>query len=192
MNSGQARLFVSVEPDGAVREALVRVQHALKREIGRSVRIGWVASENIHLTLAFLGDTPVDKIPQIGAALDACAAHFDAFVCRLASPGFYGSERHPRVVWAGLDAPRTLFRLQAELAERLAELGFEPEKRAFSAHLTLGRVRQCRSPVLLLEALSGLRGKVRGELHVSELRLMRSDLKPDGVEYHCLHTAALR
>lgn len=126
-----ARLFFALWPDEAARQKL----HALARDVALAAEGKPLPAGKIHLTLAFLGEVAADRMPDaVRAAQDTHGAVFTLGLDRV------GSFRRARVAWAGTSkVPQPLIDLQALLAGKLAERGFELEERAFAPHLTLAR-----------------------------------------------------
>ncbi|HEV8574282.1 MAG TPA: RNA 2',3'-cyclic phosphodiesterase [Dehalococcoidia bacterium] len=193
------RLFVAVELPGEVREALGRLQHELQRRGLEGLR--WVRPEGIHLTLKFLGATPVEKVSAIEEALARVVPKLSPFAVWLGHFDTFRGEKVPRVVWVGLSSTGPDFyglvgslmhleRLYLQVEKALAPLGFPTEKRGFTAHLTLARVRQGTAPEMtprIREAVNDselwqpiIEG-VRWD--VTEISLMRSTLRPSGAVY---------
>ena len=151
----QIRAFIAVELPPAVREAVEGVVRELRSGIGDGVR--WVRPEGVHLTLKFLGDIDADSVPAISDGLDRCAASAAPFDLFLEGVGVFPNARRPRVVWIGLGgALEPLLALQHSIDRELEGLGFARERRPFTPHLTLGRVRDgvslrrsgvCRKPL---------------------------------------------
>ena len=103
MNSDDViRSFIAIEISDEVRVGLRALQQNLKK-VG--ARVGWVAPENIHLTVVFLGDVFRSQVERLANVLDDAAAQTNAFRYEVAGSGFFGSPRSPRVIWAGLNAP---------------------------------------------------------------------------------------
>ena len=71
-----------------------------------------------------------------------------------------------------------------------ALLGFEKEDKEFRPHLTLGRVRSQKGVMNVLSELDNYRTKEFGRVHVHQIRLMKSELKPKGAEYTCIYHIA--
>jgi 2'-5' RNA ligase len=189
-DSDVLRLFVAVEIPGAVRAALAAAQARLR---AGDARVGWVPPENIHLTLAFLGDTFQARVPALQAALDRAVSGFASFSVEVRGLGAFGAPRSPRVIWAGLeDASGLLAGLHAALAERLTEAGVVLEARPFHAHLTLGRVRSRRGSDALTAAMASDKDTPFGALPVKQVLLMRSRLEARGAEYSILHSSPLK
>jgi RNA 2',3'-cyclic 3'-phosphodiesterase len=182
------RAFVAVEISAEVRQRLAEEQARLRR-IG--ARVGWVAPENIHLTLAFLGDVFPDKIDGLRAALEAVGAATAPLDYVVAGLGYFGSPRAPRVLWAGVtDGAEALGALQHRVDGALRELGCTLEDRPFKAHLTFGRVRGAsREAAELAARLDAARDVAYGTVAVERVLLMRSELRPAGPVYTVLHAA---
>lgn len=103
----------------------------------------FIPAENLHLTLAFLGNVDDDRIAAVGDAVAEGARGHDAIDTSLAGLGVFPSRKRARVLWAGLaDRQGRLRAIAAAVQAALEPLGFEPEKRAFHAHVTLARLRQ--------------------------------------------------
>ena len=189
----QIRSFIAVELPPDVREAVDRVMRGLSATAVDGVR--WVRPEGVHLTLKFLGDIDADSVPAVSqSALDRSAPHLP---CHSTSSwrgvGAFPNERRPRVIWVGLSgAIEPLLALQRSVERELEALGFPRERRAFTPHLTLGRVRDRISPTqgrALSEALGGVSVQPGVKLPVGEVSLMQSDLQPSGAVYTRLHAA---
>jgi 2'-5' RNA ligase len=106
--------------------------------------------------------------------------------------GAFPSVTRPRVVWAGVtEGAGVTIELAGRVDEALTALGFAREERAFSPHITLGRVRQPRRDPSLTEALRGAAGSRFGRIRVTGASLMRSELSPHGARYSELASVSL-
>ena len=188
------RTFIAIELSEPLAAAIGRVQAQLKRGMPpRGVK--WAATEGIHLTLKFLGETPRSRIPEIVAALKVVCAGFPAFEFTVEGRGCFPNFRRPRVIWVAVREPsQTLGRVQAAIEEQIAALGWPTEARPFSPHLTLGRV--ARSAYRPTEAAIGQaveRAVVEriGVQRVTAVSLVQSDLRPTGAVYTVLARAML-
>ncbi len=183
----QQRLFVAVDLPQDVREALNRLEGDLRRRDLSCLR--WVRPEGVHLTLKFLGETPAERVPTIESVLAAAAPVVGPFRLALGTPGTFGGRRGPRVVWLDIvgDAQR-LRALQTAVEGAMVEVGFSPEGRDYSPHLTLARVPQPPRPgtaEMISRALAAVEPP-RAEFEVREIVLMRSRLQPGGAVYERL------
>ncbi len=187
------RAFIAIDISSEVRMRIRQVVTSLQRGINaQSVR--WVAPENIHLTLKFLGDVSpsnLDLLKQVVAQEAALQPPFDLIIRDL---GCFPTLRHPRVLWAGVAPSHALEKLQRGIDQSTARLGYASDARPFSPHLTLGRVTQHAS----LEALQKIREALENEqkqhlgtIHATEVILFHSDLRPSGPQYTPLYRAPL-
>jgi 2'-5' RNA ligase len=186
------RTFIAVELDAALRTQLGDLQARLQEAFPpRLVR--WVRPEGIHLTLKFLGDTPAAQVAQIAEAMCAACEGHALFAISVGGMGCFPNVRRPRVLWVGVEEPTgALSRLQADVERALQPLGYPRERRGFSPHLTLGRIRgRDRDAVEALGAYVA-RARVRlGAMEVDEVHLIRSELLPGGAVYSPLAAAHL-
>jgi 2'-5' RNA ligase len=170
----------------------IRARLAVEVDRLRAVapEVAWVARDNLHITLKFLGGVDTARLGDVTAALVSAASGMSLFDVGLRGLGGFPSSTRPRVLWAGLDEGAVpTAALAGRVDGALASLGFPPETRVFSAHVTLGRVRAPRANPRLAEALT--RGGVFGRQRVDRLVLMRSDLSPRGARYTELDGAPL-
>jgi 2'-5' RNA ligase len=180
------RTFIAIELDEPVRLALGRVQAKFKRQIApRDVK--WVAAENIHLTLKFLGDTPRGRVSEIEAALRAACTGHATFEVSIEGRGCFPNFRRPRVIWVAVREPGgALACLQADIEKQVSPLGWPTEERGFSPHLTLGRVARGVEREVE-EAIGRVVEKTIveqiGVQRVTAVSLMQSDLRPPGPIY---------
>jgi 2'-5' RNA ligase len=146
--------------------------------------VGWVATDNLHITVKFLGQVPLPRLGEIGDAVGRAVTGAQPFDLAIQGLGAFPTATRPRVVWAGLgDGAEPLGALAARVEDALAALGFEREARAFSPHVTLGRVREPRrDPRLEAKILAGA-GERFGTVRVDRVCVMRSELSPRGARY---------
>jgi 2'-5' RNA ligase len=175
------RLFFAANVTPEIRERLALVQRPL---VATGADVKWVEIENLHVTMKFLGEVPEDKVPAIVAQADQAAKEAKAFVMSLGGLGAFPTQRAPRVVWVGLTHGLDELRVLARgLEAGLEKLGFKPEGRPFSAHVTLGRVRSPRGRDALAQALQAGRECEIGTLNVEKFALMQSVLGRGGPQY---------
>ena len=144
--------------------------------------VAWVATENLHITVKFLGGVEEARLVDVAAALKG-AATVPMFEVEIRGLGAFPAASRPRVLWAGAPGSPAFTRLAEGIDQALMALGFPPEGRGFTPHVTLGRVREPRRDVALTEALEAAAARSFGALRVERLSLMRSDLSPRGARY---------
>lgn len=191
------RAFIAIELSQEARAALADLQNRLKSSVpAQTVR--WTASENIHLTLHFLGNVAGGDIEKITQTIHLAALACPPLSLTMGNLGCFPNTRRPRIIWTGIsgETPQ-LVKLHRELGDRLKGIGgFTPETRPYSPHLTIGRVKDDLLPRQLaqlgevIERKQGQLGEL-ATLRVTEISLMRSDLKPAGPVYTQLAYAPL-
>ena len=174
------RLFVAIDPGGAVRSRLAAVQETLRRT---DAHVAWVPPGNLHLSLLFLGDVPAERLPLAADSLRESLAGVSGFVLRAAGVGFFGRPASPRVIWAGIEEHAALAEAQRRVREAMGILDLSLEDRPYVPHVTLGRVRSGRGRTRLLAELEAHRDAVFGEFAVDRIALMRSTLASRGARY---------
>jgi 2'-5' RNA ligase len=174
------RAFIAIELPAEVKASLARVQDELRRREPAAIK--WVAPDSVHLTLKFLGNVDAAKIEPIAAAMSRAVEGIGAFEVSLGTPGAFPNLRAPRVICIRLGGDTdSLSALQRGIERSVAPLGFPPEKRPFSPHLTLGRVRDTASANdrrFLGETVSSLDVETSLSFNVETVSLMRSTLTP--------------
>ena len=177
------RLFVAVNLPSEIRERLAAVQDRLRRA---QADVSWVRAENIHVTLKFLGETEAKRLERIRPALAEVARAGVPFPIEVSGVGSFGG-RIPRVVWVGVgEGAEPLTQLAGQVEDALGGVGFPKERRGFTAHLTLGRVRSPRNAEALLTALEEAKAEPFGVAEITQFELMQSELRPSGSVYTVL------
>jgi 2'-5' RNA ligase len=172
------RAFVALELSDEVRLRLSESQILLK---GCSARMTWVEPGNIHITVKFLGEVENIKIPDVKAALSSIA--FEPFSISTGTITV-NDPRRPFTVWCGIDDEGRGSDLLHRVDDVLVPLGFIREKRRFTPHATVARVK--RFDPSLMEALKSLSGRTYGSCMVTGMKLKKSTLAPQGPVYEDL------
>ncbi len=100
-------------------------------------------AEQMHITLRFLGETSAAKTEVIKTKL--AAGRVSAFTVRVEGAGAFPEKGRPKIIWAGVEKTKLLMRLQQRIEEVCVSSGFAPEKRAFTPHVTIGKVKKART-----------------------------------------------
>ncbi len=144
------RSFIAIPIPDHIIEHLARLHESVPHAAGK---IRWVKSSAMHLTCVFLGDIEPDQVDPITGALVEVVAAVSPFVTSFDSVGAFPNFRRPRVVWVGFgQGAEEVIELKRGVDAALQPLGFEPERRQFHPHLTLGRVKSEGRRGLLEEA----------------------------------------
>jgi len=182
------RAFIAVDIGDAVREQLSKLQRQLRHA---HADIKWMKPENIHLTLAFLGETSIDLIRPLETALEQMLEGQKAFEVHVEGTGTFGKPKHPRVVWTGLEESPALTALQKTTVKALEAAEIELDEKPFAPHLTIGRIKSPKHVDALYEELEKEKTTPFEKIDITEVQLIRSVLKPYGAEYRVLQRVAL-
>lgn len=187
--SDAIRGFIAVEISSEIKSELAGFVNTLK---AARADVKWTDPQKTHVTIKFLGDFHPDKIDAVSKSMVRATHQFQPFSLHLGTVGAFPKPTHPRIVWVGIqDTTGHLKRLANDLEIALEELGFQPEKREFSAHITIGRVRSGQGRQTLVQALSEASFSSRRELAVDSLILFQSTLTQTGPLYTKLKTVFL-
>jgi 2'-5' RNA ligase len=187
------RAFIAIEIPAEIQKGIARNIADLKKNAGKST-VRWVSTENIHLTLKFLGDISPVNVEYLQQMLASEANQHPGFEIQVGTFGCFPNPHRPRTLWVGLQTPPGLASLQRGIESAAAKLGYSPEERSFSPHLTIGRVRETATPVeiqALRAALETVKIGDLGKVQVNAVHLLKSDLQPGGAVYTRLLTAPL-
>jgi len=180
----EIRAFIAIElPDG-IRDGLARLIAGLK---SHQPDVKWVDPAAIHLTLKFLGNVASCRVDEITETITDAAAGIPPFSLEIKELGVFPGLNRVRVVWVGVEgALDKLLQLQKRLETNLDILGFPPEERDFTPHLTLARVRDNASPAEreeLGQLITATEVPAIGSFNVRSVSLMRSQLSRTGAVY---------
>ena len=184
------RAFIAIELPENVRLALFQGGQALSERLNSSRIVRWVPSDNLHLTLRFLGDSDSEQLEDIEKGISEIAQRSAGFELHLGKLECFPNRGKPRVIWVDLGGDlASLLLLQQETEKMLSNLSWPPETRRFHAHITLGRVKNSKQVVsanfpweLALDPL---------QIRVNHISLISSDLRPSGAVYTVLHRSQL-
>jgi RNA 2',3'-cyclic 3'-phosphodiesterase len=182
----RVRTFIALRLDATVEQGIAALIDRLRTpESGdQESSIRWVRSANFHLTLFFLGPAvPRERLVPIAQALGAIAEATAPFVIAARGVSALPNLARPRVIWIGLEGGE-LSALAARVANAAARCGFTPESRAYTPHLTIGRVRSLRPPQRLRKSLGDAADLSFGVSRIEGVVLYRSELGPRSSTYH--------
>ncbi|MBI2806819.1 MAG: RNA 2',3'-cyclic phosphodiesterase [Planctomycetes bacterium] len=184
------RTFLAIDVGDDIRARLVALQEELATV---APEVNWVESENLHLTLFFLGEVAQRETIDICRAAQKAIATMPAFAMSIEGAGAFPNARRPRTLWVGVGAGLAEVRAVHDAIEPpLLELGnYRRETRAYAPHVTVGRVKGERDDDELSRALAKFTTWRAGEVTVKEVCVMSSVLGSDGPTYAVLGRAKL-
>jgi 2'-5' RNA ligase len=183
------RAFIAIELPRETRADLERVAGRLRAS---AADVRWVKTDDIHLTLKFLGDVEEDRVTEIAGCIEQCLEGIPPFSIAVRGLGAFPSDHNPQVIWiAAEDASGRLSLLERSLEDGLSRMGFKKEKRPFSPHFTLGRLKSPRGKEAVRRGLVELKNTDCGSYTAEAVCLFKSDLRPSGPIYTVLKSFSL-
>jgi 2'-5' RNA ligase len=182
MSESTTRLFVAIDPPEKVRERIAPVC----RELDEA---RWVRSDQLHVTMRFLGSVATALIPKIAGSLSTVTA--PSFSSTAQGFGVFPSFRSPRVLWIGLSPVGPLERLHGAIDSNVARTGtVGADEKRFSPHLTLARLNGTR-PAAVRAWMESREDFSAGPWRIDAFFLYASTLTPDGAIHRRLETYRL-
>ena len=183
------RTFIAIEID-----AVIRARAAELIDVFRAAEadVKWVETQNLHITLQFLGEVPEQQIAAACKAVEQGAAQVRPFDLEIGTAGAFPNSNRPRTLWIGASAGSDqMAELHEFVALELAELGYQDEDRKFQTHLTIGRTRSGKNVAELGRLLKQHAGFLAGRMRVEKATVFSSKLQRGGPLYEVLCTARL-
>ncbi|MCL2711561.1 MAG: RNA 2',3'-cyclic phosphodiesterase [Planctomycetaceae bacterium] len=182
------RTFIAVSLSPSVLSGIEKLMRTLRTNV-EDVR--WVEAHHLHVTLKFLGDIPLNELPQLIRAVTHSTSRIDSFDLTFQGFGAFPNRESPKTIWIGCrEGSENLIQLAARIDEGLFSIGYPKETKRFSPHLTIGRVKK---PVPGLTAIvDEQRDRLFGSCSISEVQIVSSELTRRGPIYDELAVIPLR
>ncbi|MEW5845832.1 MAG: RNA 2',3'-cyclic phosphodiesterase [Bacteroidota bacterium] len=177
METKRTFLAIDIEPQANI----VNLLDELKRT-HRLDSIKWVKPQIMHLTLFFLGDTPIIQIPEMCSMLNSCVQGFEPFSMELKGLGVFGRPL-PRVIWVGVELSEALIKIKHSIDDVLSGFGYSDDNEKFNPHLTLGRVKFLHNTDKLNAEIQQYKTKSFQVQTIKEVVFYESILRHQGPEY---------
>jgi len=190
---GSLRSFIAVDIPSSIQQTIQQNIDLLRKTIG-DTSVRWVAVKNIHLTLKFLGEVSQLHVDGLTQALHTETDSHPSFDITIGGLGSFPNSKRPRVLFIGIQAPTALEAFHRGIESAISKLGYESEARAFSPHLTIGRVRDqitSADQQKIRKALDEIKIDSLGNARVDSVHLYKSELKPGGAVYTKLFSTPL-
>ena len=186
----RVRTFIAIDLGKTIRDRLVALQESLAKTVAG---VKWVESDNLHVTLLFLGEVDDRELPALCQAVEDVTQTQPPFSLGIEKTGCFPNARRPRILWVGVgDGTQEVCALHDALEPPLMDLGcYRREERKFTPHVTLGRIRGESMPAGLPAALTQQLTWKAGAVNVRELHVMGSELTSNGPRYTVLSRAKL-
>jgi RNA 2',3'-cyclic 3'-phosphodiesterase len=186
------RTFFAIKPPAPILAAMTEAATPLQQAITSCVK--WVPADQIHLTVKFLGNLSPEHVDPLREKLVAACAQVGLIQTATTAIGVFPPRGDARVIWFGIEASNELNLLARMIEDACAELGYAREKRPFSPHFTIGRVRRNagRSETTAIRhALDTHSGSGHHPFSIHRLYLIQSTLSPAGPQYRDVFTIAV-
>lgn len=185
------RLFIAINLPKEIKEQIAKLEWEMTK---KNIPFRFENDDKLHVTLSFLGNTDIEKIPLLTAVLSDVVKGIPAFMLQIQNLGAFPGFKHPRVLYLSVAGDlQILLKLQKKLLQGLKEKGFRPRSNdAFTPHITLARLMKLPYPIHLKNTgnqIKGLKIKLpKLQFTVDSISLMQSKLKPTGSEYKTIKT----
>ena len=150
-----------------------------------------VEPKNVHLTLKFLGNTEEEIVPDLEAVMRRSVEGVSSFEVNLHGVGVFPNENYITVIWVGMEKEQELASIAGKLDELLQPLGHKKERRPFSPHITVARVKRIKDRDALITTLKRYKETDFGMMKVDSIKLKKSVLTPKGPIYTTLKEVEL-
>lgn len=174
------RIFIAIKVDAG--ETLQKIISSLQTELCNET-IKWVSRDNIHITLAFLGDTDEERVKLIGIMLREKCEGYGRFDLIIRGTGLFKNMNDPRIIWAGIEPSGKLLQLNALIINGLKNAGVLYEEHPFNPHLTLGRIKHLKDKSMLKKIIDMYQNTQIERVPVHEIILYESILLQSGPVY---------
>jgi len=156
-------------------------------EFKKSVtNIKLVEPKNIHITLKFLGDTDENLISKIKGIIEESVEDINPFEIKIKDTGVFPNENYIKVIWIGIKNHEQIAEIAKKIDDQLSKIGFKKEKRKFSPHITIGRVKSGKDKEKILQILNKYKNVDFIDLKIDSIKLKKSELNPKGPIYTTL------
>ena len=183
------RLFVAIpiQPSDEFLKTISFLQRNCSRDL-----INWIRKDHYHITLQFLGKTPVHRIEKICGQLRDIASKNDCFPLEIADLGVFGSQYQARVLWFGLSQHKILRDIHRQIEEKLSSHLGQKKQQNFVPHLSIARIKKIEDRAFFQQVIQYKSAVKIQSLMVNELLLFESVLSSKGAEYSIIEKFPFR
>ncbi len=182
----RAFIAIKIELEPKLKKAILRIKNDLSE-----ANIKWTGLDDTHLTLKFFKEIRYEDVFEIIKALEDTVSGFKKFEFDLKDAGVFPGMNNPRVLWIGIDRIKDLKMFYEKMQTKLKSIGYPKETRAFSPHLTIGRIKNLRNVKLTQDLLSEIFKNKKQTVCCKKICFYESVLRKDGPEYNVLKEFAL-
>jgi len=187
------RTFIAANLPQGILQKIDKINAYFKSQIPHNA-VKWVDTQNLHLTIKFIGDLPEEKLPAAKSLIGKALKEFSPFLVDIKGLGVFPHADRPRVIWLGVEQGEQLGEIHNAFENELEEIGVKRENRDFHPHLTIGRVRRHVDRDVLDEiakTFSQFKVGSLGKAEIKEIHLYQSKLTQQGPIYTSLFAVSL-
>lgn len=151
------------------------------RNTGADIKL--VEPKNIHITLKFLGDMSEGQIDKIQDVIKESVKGIEPFEIKFSDTGVFPNQDYMKVIWIGIQNTDPIIKIANSINEKITMMGFKKDKRPFSAHLTIGRVKTAKNKEKIKQVLKKYQKMDFFSYNVESIKLKKSVLTPNGPIY---------
>ena len=182
----QKRVFIGIPAGDQVKSTLSLLQPIVDCN---SRHIKWIPLDNIHLTLSFLGDVSINKIPDIVQSVEQNIAT-SQFQLSILGTGVFPLTKSPKVLWLGIDKGiDELKLLHEQVVKSVSEFKDNYENNTFVPHISIARIRRLYRKIDVLPLMNSVYSPI--DLDVNSISMYESKLLPEGAQYSIINTFPL-
>ncbi len=183
------RAFIAVSLPEEIVFFLKHMQSAIKK---RKFRASFVKPDTIHITLKFIGNIEEHDITKIVQLMEDTAIINNPFSLSTGGVGVFPSIKSARIIWAGIKGDTDkLAKMHRDLEKHCEIAGFPSERKRFSPHITLARIKSCPNPANTLRLIHELQYDISPSFKCNEIHLFKSELKHSGAVHTKIFTVRL-
>ncbi len=183
------RTFVAISLPGEIISFLKNIQDEIKR---KGINASFARPETMHITLKFIGNTLQHDIETIVEMMRKTAKSHKPFLLSAGEIGIFPSKKKPRIIWAGIKGNvNRLEKIQCDLEINFDLAGFKKEKKNFSPHITLARLRKLQNRFTVIQLIDDFKDNVSKPFKCTSIDLFQSELKPSGASHTKLFSVYL-
>ena len=182
------RIFIGLKVHTG--DSLLKILSSFKAGLSKD-NIKWTSIDNIHITLAFLGDTEEKEIKNISSMLKEECGGSGKFELILKGSGLFRKLEDPRIIWIGIEPSEKVLQLNNSIMKGLKELNIRMEDRPYNPHLTIGRIKHINDRELLRTLIEKFHDSEIQTIQVNEVIMYESILLSSGPVYKPLVSVEL-
>ena len=183
------RTFIAIKIN-PTENLLYRIYY-LKKHLSED-NINWIKIDHFHITLRFIGDTPIGSIESISKSIEKVMLNYHSFDLNIKGISVFGSHYKPKIIWAGVEPKEILQKIAESIDKELCALGFEIDRQNFVPHLTLGRIRKLKDKSHFFNVIEKPDSEVIQTETVKSVVFFESQLKQNGAVYNVLDQIQLK